>query len=148
MTKYAYPEAKALIQSICEAAENGNYDTREKFLAMLDETPAVASQGYNAFGKIFFWNPASTDLYGHREHTAVNKDIFELIMPPELRQYARDMVAVARKTGRFPGSGSCDLVKENGKYVTVYSGHLVFQWEEGTEPEFYCIDVAIEPVTA
>ncbi len=148
MKRYAYTEAKELIHSICEAAKNGEYDTREKFIAMLDDNPTIASQGYNAFGKIFFWNYGSVELYGHREYDAVTKDIFELIMPPELRQYAREIVDVARKTGRFPGSGSCDLVKKNGEYITVYSGHLVFQWDEGTEPEFYCIDVAIEPVTA
>lgn len=148
MKTYAYSEAKELIQPICDAAANGKYDTREKFMAMLAENPTIASQGYNAFGKIFFWNPASTDLYGHREADTVNMDLFELVLPPELRQYARTMTREARNTGRFPEAGPCDLLRKNNEYITVYSGHLIFQWDEGTEPEFYCIDVAIQSVTA
>jgi PAS domain-containing protein len=145
MTKYTYPEAKKLIQPICQAAKNGEYDTREKFMTMLDENPSIAAQGYNAFGKIFFWNAASTLLYGYSEHAAVNQDLFELILPDELRPFARDMVQMARNTGKFPEAGSCDLLQRNGEFVTVYSGHVVFQWDEGSEPEFYCIDVAIDP---
>ena len=146
MNKYAYPEAKKLIQSICDAAKNGAYDTREKFMAMLDQNPDIAVQGYNAFGKVFFWNSASTPLYGWPEHTVINKDLFELLLPPELRPFARDMTQMARRSGTFPKAGSCDLLRRSGEYITVFSGHLVFQWNEGTEPEFYCIDVAIAPV--
>lgn len=144
MKLHTYPEAKRIIQSICKAAGNGEYDTREKFLAVLDEHSYVAAQGYNAFGKIFFWNTASADLYGHSERAVINKDIFELIMPDELKQFARDMVQLARRTRQLPDPSSCDLLRHNGEFVTVYSGHLVFQWEEGTEPEFYCIDVGID----
>jgi PAS domain-containing protein len=147
MTKFTYPKAKELILSICNAAKNGEYDTREKFMAMLDENPDLASQGYNAFGKIFFWNHASTGLYGHREHAVVSKNLFDLIIPPELRQFARDAVHVARTSGKFPEPGPCDLLRHNGEYVTVFSGHLVFQWDNGSVPEFYCIDVAIDSVT-
>ncbi len=148
MTKYTYPEAKKLIQSICKAAGEGEYDTREKFLSMLDDNRAIATQGYNAFGKIFYWNYGSTALYGYKEYDVVNKDLVDLILPQELRQYAREMISVAQKTGKFPDPSSCDLIARNGEYVTVYSGHLVFQWEEGSQPEFYCIDVAIDPVSA
>ncbi len=148
MKKYTYPEAKTLIQSICEAAKNGAYDTREKFMAMLDQNPSVASQGYNALGEIFFWNNTATHLYGYSERTAINKDIFELILPPELRPFARDMTLLARETGKVAEAGSCDLIRSNGEYVTVFSGHLVFQWDEGTEPEFYCVDAAIDPVSS
>ncbi len=147
MKLYAHLEAKTLIESICEAAENGEYDTREKFLAMLSENPDVASQGYNAFGKIFFWNHAATELYGYREHAVVNKDLFDLIVPENLRQFAHDMIQVARKTGKLPRPSSCDLIRQNGKEVTVFSGHLVFQWNEGSEPEFYCVDLAIDPLS-
>lgn len=146
--KYAYPKAKKLIQTICEAAKNGEYDTREKFMAMLDKDPHIAAQGYNAFGKIFFWNTAAAYLYGWPERDAINKDLFEMILPPELRPFARDMIQMARRTGKFPEAGSCDLLQRNGEYVTVYSGHLVFSWNEGSEPEFYCVDVAIDPGSA
>lgn len=145
MKKYVYPEAKKLIQSICKAAVNGEYDTREKFLAMLEANPDIAAQGYNAFGKIFFWNKASAALYGYSETAAISKDLFELVIPPEMRQLARDMVLSASKTGKTPEASACDLFRHDGEYVTVFSGHLMFRWENPTTPEFYCIDVGIAP---
>lgn len=148
MKKYVYAEAKKLIQSICDAAAAGEYDTREKFQTLLSERPDLAVQGYNAFGKIFFWNKASANLYGYGEHAAVNKELFELILPPELRQLARDMVATAQKTGRTPDATACDLLRYNGKQVTVLSGHVMFRWESATSPEFYCINVEIAPFPA
>ena len=148
MKKYNYRTAKETIDRICEAAKNGVYDTRDRFMSMLDENPHIAVQGYNAYGKIFFWNPASSHLYGWSEHAAINKELFELILPPDLRAFARDMVLAARRTGKTPEASSCDLLQHNGDLVTVYSGHVIFQWDEGTEPEFYCIDLAINPATA
>lgn len=144
MVKYDYKMAKDAIDRICLSAKNGEYDTREKFMSMLAENPHIAAQGYNAFGKIFFWNNASAHLYGWSQHAAINQDLFEMILPDELRSLARDMVQVARRTGKFPEAGSCDLLHRNGDFVTVYSGHVVFQWDEGTEPEFYCIDLGID----
>jgi PAS domain S-box-containing protein len=145
--KYAYKDAKKIIKSICSAAEAGEYDTRKKFMAMLDANPDVAAQGYNAFGKIFFWNDGSAKLYGYNEAAAINKDLFEIILPPELRQFARDMVTMACKTGKLPEAASFDLLRRNGEYVTVFSGHLMFQWDNASSPEFYCIDLGIESQT-
>ena len=142
---YIYEEAKTLIMSICADATAGEYDTREKFYAMMADNPNLAVQGYNAFGKIFFWNIPSRHLYGHSESAAVNQDIFDLILPPEMRQFARDVVAAAPRTGKTPSAASCDLVRHNGEPVTVFSGHLMFQWESASTPEFYCLDVEIIP---
>lgn len=147
MKKYVYAEAKTLIQSICKAAADGEYDTRGKFLAMLEANPDVAAQGYNAYGKIFFWNKASSRLYGHSEADTFNKDIFETILPPEMRPFARDLVLSATQIGKLPEASSCDLCHSSGEYVTVFSGHLMFRWDNPAIPEFYCIDVGIAPQT-
>ncbi len=148
MKKFTYNKAKKLIQSICKAAADGEYDTREKFHAMLEANPDVAVQGYNAYGKIFFWNQASTHLYGYREDIAVNKDLFELVLPPEMRPLARNMILAASKTNKLPEASSCDLIQRSGEYVTVFSGHIMFRWDGPTTPEFYCIDIGIDPEAA
>jgi len=145
MKKYTYTEAKKLIQSICKAAADGKYDAREKFHSMLEANPDVAVQGYNATGKIFFWNKASANLYGHSEAAAINQDVFETILPPEMRQLARDIILAATKTGKTPEASSCDLLQRNGEYVTVFSGHLMFNWDGLAAPEFYCVDIGIDP---
>ena len=142
---YIYEEAKKLVTSLCEAAYTGKYDTREKFHAMMQARPNLAVQGYNAYGKIFFWNTPSAHLYGYSEAAAVNRDIFETILPPEMRPLGRDMIRVATRTGKTPAASACDLIRRSGEYVTVFSGHLMFQWENATTPEFYCLDLEIAP---
>lgn len=145
MKKYPYNQARQIIQSICKAASNGEYDTREKFHSMLEANPDIAVQGYNAHGKIFFWNMNSTRLYGYKEEEAVKADIFELILPPDMRSLAGDMILSARKTGKTPQPAACDLLHRSGDSVTVFSGHLMFNWDGPSTPEFYCIDIGIEP---
>jgi hypothetical protein len=85
MNKYCYKDAKSLVQSVCSAAKDGMFDTREKFLTMLTANPDIAAREYNVFGKPFFWNDASVALYGYREEEAVNRDIFDTILPVEMR---------------------------------------------------------------
>lgn len=143
MTKFSFQDAKAIINTVCKSAANNEFPTRESFMDMLQTNPHIAVQGYNAYGKIFFWNQASISLYGYREDEAVNKDLTELILPPEMRGFARDMIANGAKTGNMPAAGACDLLNSDGNYITVYSGHVVFQWDEATTPEFYCIDLGI-----
>ncbi len=142
--KKEYGEARNTIEAIYEAAVSGKYEGREAFMAELDRYPHIAAQGYNQFGKIFFWNRASALLYGHREEEAVNRDLFELILPPDMRPFARDLVQTARRTGQMPAPGPCDLLRRDGSLVTVFSGHLVFQWKTASSPEFYCIDIAVD----
>ena len=144
MKRFPFEEAKKEIVSICKAADMGAFDTREKFMEMVAKNPYLAVQGYNAFGKIFFWNTASATLYGQREEEAVNQDLVELIIPPEMRSFARAMISNAQKTGKMPDPSACDLLLETGKYVTVFSGHVVFSWENASTPEFYCVDLPIE----
>lgn len=144
MKKYPYTEAKQIIEYIYDSAMNGCFDTRDKFFHFMEENPNIAIQGYNPHGKIFHWNEASANLYGHSESAACNQDLVELILPPEMHQLARDMIRAGSKTGRMPEPSACDLVRYNGDLVTVFSGHLVFRWDGGY-PEFYCIDLPIEP---
>jgi PAS domain S-box-containing protein len=141
--KYAYKQAKQIIDSIHQPAMAGEFDTREEFISMLRKNPHVAVQGYNAFGKIFLWNHAAVHAYGYTEAEAINQDLIELILPPDLRGLARDMISSARETGKMPEPGPCDLVRKGGEFVAVYSGHLVFQWKDTNSPEYYCIDLLL-----
>lgn len=143
MKKYPYKKAKTIITAICQSAANGEYDTRDKFMSMLEKHPHLAVQGYNPHGKIFFWNGASAHVYGHSEAAAVNQDLFELILPPEMRDLAQDMIIFAARTGKMPEASACDLVRYNGDFVSVFSGHLVFKWENN-HPEFYRIDLPLK----
>jgi len=144
MKTYSFEEAKTIISSFCQQAEKGEFGTREQFMHHLDRNPHIAVQGYNAFGKIFHWNETSSHLYGYRESEAINQDLVELILPEEMRPLGRSMIANAHRSGKMPDPGSCDLLHFNGHYVTVFSGHLVFQWDDAATPEFYSIVLPID----
>lgn len=156
MTQFSIHEAKTIINKLCSSEEQNRFPTRESFMDMLAMNPHVAVQGYNCFGKIFYWNNASVTLYGHRFEEAINKDLIELIIPPEMRQFVRDAIKRGAKTGIMPEPCACDLLNADGEYVTVYSGHLAFSWGNSSTPEFYCLDLPIaadreeayNPVTA
>lgn len=143
MKTFDYDEAKRIIKGLCDAAEAEEFDTREKFEEALEKHPYVAVQGYNPYGKIFYWNGPSAHVYGYTIDEAVNQDLFELILPPDMQQFARDLVFAAQKNGRMPEAAPCDLVHRNGEFVTVYSGHVVFNWDNAATPEFYCLDLPL-----
>ena len=144
MFQYSFQDAKVVINTLCKTARDNGFPTRESFMDVIHANPHLAVQGYNAFGKIFFWNDASIHLYGLREDEAVNQDLTELIIPPEMRLFALDMISNGIKTGKMPAAAACDLLRADGEYVTVYSGHLIFQWNHATTPEFYCIDLPLK----
>lgn len=144
MIRIPYPEAKETILKICSDAMDGQFPTRDSFIRMLKANPHVAVQGYNRFGIIFYWNDASACIYGHSETDAFGQDLVELLLPEEMQRMARDVITSGTKTGKMPSAGACDLIRKNGEYVSVFSGHLIFQWEDSTGPEFYCIDLAID----
>ena len=141
--KVSLQEAQKIINGLCAAAEAGAYPTREAFMEAVADHPHLAVQGYNAFGKIFFWNDASAYLYNYSESDAINQDLFELVLPEDMRLFARDAVMAAARTGCMPEPGPCDLMRKNNEFVTVYSGHIVFQWDDNSSPEFYCLDLAL-----
>lgn len=144
MANFSFQDAKAIINTVCRAAENNEFPTRESFMDMLQANPHIAAQGYNAYAKIFFWNLASINLYGYREDEVINKDLTEMIIPPEMRSFALDIISNGAKTGKMPDARACDLLNSKGDYITVYSGHVVFQWDHSTTPEFYCLDLGIK----
>ena len=128
---------------ICNEAKKGMFKTRESFFSRMKENPHIAVQGYNAFGKVFYWNIASTRLYGYTERRATNQELFDLILPPDFRELARSMVASGARTGKMPEPGACDLMRDDGQFISVFSGHLIFHWDTAA-PEFYCIDLALD----
>lgn len=143
MNRYAYKDAKKIIDAIYTPAIKGEFKSRKDFLETLEQTPFIAVQGYNSFGKIFHWNQAAATAYGYSEEEATNQDLIGLILPPDMQSLARSMIATATRTGKMPEPGPCDLVHKDGRFVAVYSAHLVLQWNDTPTPEFYCLDLLL-----
>lgn len=54
-----------------------------QFKAVIENAPSVAIQGYDAEGKVRFWNHASEELYGYAEKDVLDKRLGEFLLSPE-----------------------------------------------------------------
>ncbi len=68
--------------------------------AIIENAPTVAIQGYDAEGRILFWNRASEQFYGYRREEAIGKTLRELIFSPEQEAEFLQMIAECQRTGQ------------------------------------------------
>ncbi|MEA3226673.1 MAG: PAS domain S-box protein, partial [Planctomycetota bacterium] len=121
-------------------AEKALRDSREWFRMMLENLPNVAVQGYGPDGTVHYWNKANESIYGYTAEEALGKDLVELIIPPEMRDYVREAIAHGARTGEMPPASELNLMHKDGSRVPVWSSHAVVR-RAGREPELFCIDV-------
>lgn len=120
--------------------EQALVESEQRFRELCELLPNIAVQGYDQQGKIFFWNKASTRLYGYQKKQALGKQIVDLIIPEnmqtEVRQVIRDF---AEHNIQIP-AGELELCHKDGSTVPIYSSHIKLTNVDG-EPEMYCIDI-------
>ena len=121
-------------------AENAVQESEKRFQAMFEKLPNVAVQGYGPDGTIHYWNKANESIYGYTAEEAIGKDLVELIIPPEMRDYVREAIARGVSTGEMPAAAELNLMRKDGSRVPVWSSHAVVR-HAGKEPELFCIDV-------
>ncbi len=120
--------------------ENAFRESEERFQLMFEKLPNVAVQGYGPDGTIHYWNKANESIYGYTAEEAIGKDLVELIIPPEMRDYVREAIAHGACTGEMPAAAELNLMRKDGSLVPVWSSHAVVR-RVGKEPELFCIDV-------
>ena len=114
--------------------------SEERFRVLLDNLPAVAIQGYDANGTVHYWNRGSEVLYGYSASQAVGKQLVDLIVPPELRDYVQSAIADGAKTGEMPPPDEVTLMHADGSPVPVLCSHAVVSLPDHP-PELFCIDI-------
>ena len=115
-------------------------ESEERFRTLLRDIPTVAIQGYGADGAVNYWNKASEALYGYTEEEAMQGNLLELIIPPEMRDEVRGALkAVEEGLDHLPSAELC-LMRKDGSRVDVLSSHAVLR-RPGHPVEFYCIDI-------
>jgi len=125
------------------AAEEGAWRKDSGFYRWVENLEDLAVQGYDCDGRVFLWNDCSTLFYGYTVEEACGRNLFELILPKELRAFARAAVNTAARTGRMPACSKVSLLHKEGFPVSVCSYHFMISVPEG-EPVFFCVDAAME----
>jgi PAS domain S-box-containing protein len=107
---------------------------------MLDEVSTVAVQGYDADGTILYWNKTNEEVYGYTAKEALGKNLVDLIIPPEMREFVREAIRKGAETGIMPPPGEILLMHKDGSRVPVYSSHPVVRFPDGTI-RLFCVDM-------
>lgn len=114
-----------------------------KFRNLLDYVPGVAIQGYDTRGTVLYWNKASEEIYGYRAEEAVGRNVADLIIPPELQEWFRQVLrrgSRAVHSGEFMSPGEHYFCRKDGARMPVYSIHTVVCLEQ-SDPLMFRIDV-------
>lgn len=132
----------AIISDITDRknAEKALRESEERFRSLLESVPTVAVQGYSMDGKTNYWNKASERFYGYTEEEAIDKNLLDLIIPPEMRGEVEKAIRYMADTGDPIPSAELSLMRKDKSLVSVYSSHSIVKIP-GREPELFCIDI-------
>ncbi len=111
-----------------------------RFRTLLDKTPEIAVQGYEADGTTFYWNKASELLYGYSKTEAIGRNLLELIIPLEMRQGVQQAIRQMVQSGEAEPAEELLLQRKDGSKVAVYSGHAVVTLP-GKSAQIFCMDL-------
>ncbi len=123
-------------------AEEALKESEERFRYVLRDIPWIAVQGYRFDGTVIYWNKASENLYGYKAEEAMGDSMYELIIPPEMREIVHGEVKQMHETLKPVPSAELSLMRKNGSRVSVISSHAIVQ-RKGHEPELFCLDIDI-----
>ena len=123
-------------------AEAALRESELRFRSLLLNIPSISVQGYLADGTTSYWNKASETLYGYTAQEAMGSNLFELIIPPVMRDTVRTHVEQMFATGEVIPAGELQLQRRDGSLVDVFSSHAYIQ-VPGQPPEMFCIDIDI-----
>jgi diguanylate cyclase (GGDEF)-like protein/PAS domain S-box-containing protein len=114
-------------------------ESERRFRRVLQDIDGVSVQGYGADGRVHYWNRASEQLYGYTAEEAMQSNLLDLIIPPEMRDAVRENLNGVSH-GRDIENGELELMRKDGSRVLVYSSHTVLR-RPGEPPELFCIDI-------
>ena len=123
-------------------AEQALRESELRFRSLLLNIPSISVQGYAPDGTTTYWNKASEELYGYTAEEALGRPLFELIIPPAMRDTVREHVLHMFATGQVIPAGELRLMRKDGSLVDVFSSHAYIQ-VPGQEAEMFCIDIDI-----
>ncbi|MBK1716202.1 PAS domain S-box protein [Thiocystis violacea] len=117
-------------------------ESEARFRLLLEQTPSIAAQGYGPDGTVHYWNKAAETLYGYEAEEAIGRNLLDLIIPPEMREEAKQAIERMAATGQAPPMAELSLRHKDGRRVPVLSSHAVVRIPGGAM-ELFCLDMGI-----
>jgi len=123
-------------------AEDELKENEKKFHSVFSDISNISVQGYDKNRKVIYWNKASETLYGYSKEEVINKNLEDLIIPPEMRETVISLVDNWHENNIKIPNGELTLLKKDGSPVHVFSSHVMIEKSDG-EKEMFCIDIDI-----
>jgi PAS domain S-box-containing protein len=113
--------------------------------AIVSNTPNVAIEGYDAAGRVLYWNGAAERMFGWSAEEALGKTLDQLML--DERSMADFLVVLEEtsRTGEPAGPAEWLCRCKDGGQVWAYSTTFAIPTLEGGR-EFVCMDVDITPL--
>ena len=128
------------------AAESALRRSEERLRTILDGTPTLAVQWFDAQGRVLEWNAASTALFGWSKAEALGRRLDELIYTPEQQRDFMQILAEVGRTGQPYGPYEGEARDRAGKTGWLLSTTVGVPGDVARgEPAmiFVCLDVDI-----
>lgn len=119
--------------------EHDQHLSEARFRKLFDDTDAMSIQGYSADGTVVYWNAASEKIYGYSAEEALGRSLYELIIPPPMRDEVRGAVAWMFEHQQGIPPARLNLQHKDGSTVPVFSSHTVVTLP-GQQPIMFCMD--------
>jgi diguanylate cyclase (GGDEF)-like protein/PAS domain S-box-containing protein len=115
-------------------------ESEYRFRSVMENIPSVAVQGYALDGRVLFWNKAAEKIYGYSIEEALDKNLLDLIIPPEMREDVRGAMLHMVETGEAIPAGELLLKTKDDSRVPVFSSHALLNRRDGRQ-ELFCLDI-------
>ncbi len=93
---------------------------KEKRLSAIADSAQDAIVMLDGQGKISFWNPSATRMFGYEREEALGQDLHELLAPPEYMVIFREAFPQFQKTGKGEAVGKTTELSARRKDGTVF----------------------------
>jgi len=122
-------------------------EAESRFRAIFENVDALSIQGYQSDGTVVYWNRASEKIYGYSPQEAIGGSLFDLIIPPPMREDVRGAVQWMFENRQGIPASRLDLQHKDGHIVPVYSSHTVVETALHGATMF-CLDIDLRELAS
>ena len=115
-------------------------ESESRFRDLMHEVQSVSIQGYSPDGTTQYWNRASELLYGYSAEEAIGKNLVDLIIPSDMKEYVKEAIKHMADTGEAIPSSELLLHRKDGSRIPVFSSHTIIKKKDQNQ-ELFCIDI-------
>jgi two-component system, cell cycle sensor histidine kinase and response regulator CckA len=128
------------MERLLHAAEEALRENERRFRQLFAGVSSVAIRGFDATGKVVFWNPAAERLYGYSKSEAVGRSVFDLLFPDAIRTDWQNFVQEYVTSGVTIPMQEFTLHNKEGEALEIRSSHVLVR-PHGRHPEIFALDV-------